>query len=95
MSFEKYFNFYEDYENGVTVRPGKTAEFSFKQEAKKDKKYRLFTVGETATYYLWKNEPDTPQLYRLLSDALDSDVPRGEATEEGVGVDEPLRADCP
>ncbi len=73
MSFEKYFNFYEDYENGVTVRPGKTAEFSFKQEAKKDKKYRLFTVGETATHYLWKNEPDTPQFYRLITDSLDSE----------------------
>ena len=73
MSFEKYYNFYEDYENGVTVRPQKTVEFNFSVDVKTDKKYRLFVVGETATYYLWKNEPDTPTLYRLLTDALDSD----------------------
>lgn len=73
MNFEKYSNFFEDYENGVTVRPQKTVEFNFAAELKPDKKYRLFVVGETATYYLWKNEPDTPTLYRLLTDALDSD----------------------
>ncbi len=73
MSFERYIGFFEDYENGVTVRPGKTAEFDFLADIKADKKYRLFVVGETATYYLWKNEPDTPTLYRLLTDALDSE----------------------
>ncbi len=73
MSFEGYYNFYEDYENGVTVRPQKTVEFNFAAELKPDKKYRLFVVGETATYYLWKNEPDTPRLYRLLDDALDGE----------------------
>lgn len=73
MNFEKYYNFYEDYENGVTVRPQKTVEFDFSANVKTDKKYRLFVVGETATYYLWKNEPDTPTLYRLLTDALDSE----------------------
>lgn len=73
MSFEKYFNFYEDYENGITVRPGKCTEFDFSVNAKEDKRYRLFAVGETATFYMWKNEPDTPQYYRLLTDALDSE----------------------
>lgn len=73
MSFEKYYNFYEDYDNGVTIRPKKTAEFDFSLDMKADKKYRLFVVGETAMYYLWKNEPDTPQLYRLLTDSLDSE----------------------
>ncbi len=73
MNFEKYYNFFEDYENGVTIRPQKTVEFDFSANVKTDKKYRLFVVGETATYYLWKNEPDTPTLYRLLTDALDSD----------------------
>lgn len=73
MSFENYFNFYEDYDNGVTVRPKKTAEFDFSVDVKADKKYRLFVVGETAMYYLWKNEPDTPQLYRLITDSLDSE----------------------
>lgn len=72
MGFEKYNNFYEDYDNGVTIRPQKMAEFNFNADIKTDKKYRLFVVGETSTYYLWKNEPDTPQLYRLLDDALDS-----------------------
>ncbi len=73
MSFEIYNSFYEDYENGTTVRPQKTAEFNFTADIKTDKKYRLFVVGETAMYYLWKNEPDTPQLYRLLTDSLDSE----------------------
>jgi len=73
MSFETYKSFFEDYEDGITVRPQKTAEFNFSTELKTDKKYRLFVVGETAMHYLWKNEPDTPYLYRLITDALDSE----------------------
>ena len=73
MSFETYKNFFEDYENGVTIRPQKTAEFNFSVDLNADKKYRLFVVGETAMYYMWKNEPDTPQIYRLLTDALDQE----------------------
>ena len=38
MSFERYTGFFEDYENGVTVRPGKTAEFDFLADIKADKK---------------------------------------------------------
>ena len=73
MSFEKYFNFFEDYENGVTVRPQKSAEFKFSQKINDNKKYRLFVTGQTANFYLWKNEPDTPYLYRLIDDALDTE----------------------
>lgn len=73
MSFEKYFNFFEDYENGVTIRPKRSAEFKFSQKVKDDKKYRLFVTGQTANFYLWKNEPDTPYLYRLIDDALDTE----------------------
>ena len=73
MSFERYTQFYNGTDTGVTLRPGgKSAVFSFSAEPKKDMRYRLFTVGETETFYMWKNEPDAPQLYRLLSDALDT-----------------------
>ena len=73
MSFEKYFNFFENYENGVTVRPNKTEKFTFFQNIKDNKRYRLFVTGQTSNCYLWKNEPDTPLLYRLIDDALDNE----------------------
>lgn len=34
--------------------------------------YRLFTVGETEQYYMWKDEPDGPVQYRSVTDSLDS-----------------------
>ena len=37
MSFENYIKFYEDYENGVTIRPQKTAEFNFSAKLEEDK----------------------------------------------------------
>ncbi|MBQ8742928.1 MAG: hypothetical protein IJZ03_06125 [Clostridia bacterium] len=71
MSFEKYCPFYSD-ENGTTMRPKGKASFSFKAEPKKDTRYRLYTTGETEQFYMWKDEPDGPVLYRSITDALDS-----------------------
>ena len=73
MSFEQYTPFYIENKVGTTLRPmGKGASFSFSLDPKEDVKYRLFTVGETEQYYLWKDEPDGPFLYRSLTDALDT-----------------------
>ena len=73
MSFEQYTPFYHDNDTGTTLRPmGKGASFVFSLDPKENTKYRLFTVGETEQYYLWKNEPDAPLQYRALSDALDT-----------------------
>ncbi len=72
MSFERYFRFYDGGEEGCTLRPkGGRATFTFHAEPKKDVRYRLFTVGETAQYYMWKDEPDGPHGYRAIADALD------------------------
>ena len=74
MSFEKYTQFYDGKDEGVTLRPhGKAVEFSFTADPMEDKRYRLFTVGETEQFYMWKNEPDSPQLYRMITDALDTE----------------------
>lgn len=73
MSFETYTKIYDGGEEGITLRPmGKGAEFSFSLTPKTETRYRLFTTGETEQYYMWKDEPDGPQLYRTLTDALDS-----------------------
>lgn len=72
MSFEKYTQFYDGNNTGMTIRPlGKAAELNFAANVKEDKRYRLFTVGETEQFYMWKNEPDSPQLYRMITDSLD------------------------
>ncbi|MBE6667761.1 MAG: hypothetical protein E7607_05590 [Ruminococcaceae bacterium] len=73
MEFEKYTQIFNEEPKGATVRPkGKAFELSFDLDRKADKNYRLFTVGETEQYYLWKDEPDTPRLYHMLTDALDT-----------------------
>lgn len=71
MSFEKYTRFFESEPNGVTLRPQKSASFNFSLSKKQDTVYRLFTVGETEQYYMWKDEPDGPLQYRTISDSLD------------------------
>ena len=56
---------------------------------------QLFFTGETATFYQWKNEPDEPQFYRRLDDALDTAEAEKEAYAlhfEGTDADYPLRA---
>ncbi len=73
MSFEVFKEIYRSSE-GTTLRAGGKAwgvEASLKPE--ENKSYRLFTVGETEQFYLWKNEPDCPHLYRMLTDALDNE----------------------
>ena len=73
MSFEQYTPIYDGKQIGSTVRPhGKAFEVCFDLCPEADKKYRLFTVGETEQYYLWKDEPDNPRLYHMLTDALDT-----------------------
>ena len=73
MSFEKYTQIYNGEPSGATLRPkGESFELSFDLQPEADKKYRLFTVGETEQYYLWKDEPDGPRLYHMLTDALDT-----------------------
>ena len=73
MSFEKYTQIYSGEDKGITLRPmGKGTSFSFSLDVKKDTRYRLFTTGESEMFYMWKNEPDYPQLYRMLTDALDT-----------------------
>ena len=74
MSFEKYTQIYNGEPVGMTVRPkGKTEEINFTLDKKENTRYRLFTVGETEQYYLWKDEPDCPRLYHMLTDALDTE----------------------
>lgn len=73
MNCESYARFFDGEPEGVTIRPhGKAAEFHFSAEPKKDHRYRLFTVGETEQYYLWKDEPDGPLQYHTISDSLDT-----------------------
>ncbi len=72
MCFEQYTQIYRDEPNGTTVRPkGSSFDLSFDLIPEENKKYRLFTVGETEQYYLWKDEPDYPRLYHMITDALD------------------------
>ena len=73
MSFEKYTQIYEGEPHGMTIRPQKTSkDICFQLTPEEDVRYRLFTVGETEQYYLWKDEPDCPRLYHMLTDALDT-----------------------
>ncbi len=73
MSFERYQPFYSDYRKGTTLRPcGQSASFTFSCDCRKDRRYKLFGVGETALFYYWKNEPNYTQYYRSISDSLDS-----------------------
>ncbi len=74
MSYESYIKVWQDYEKGKTIRPHKTgAEFEFELDGEENKRYRLFTVGGTAQFYQWKNEPDAHFQYALLTDSLDTE----------------------
>lgn len=73
MSFEKYTRFFDGESESVTVRPQGSATFNFSLSKKQNTVYRLFTVGETEQYYMWKDEPDGPLQYRLITDSLDSE----------------------
>ncbi len=73
MSFEVYTPIYDGKESGHTLRPhGKGFDVAFSCDRKENTAYRLFTVGETEQYYMWKDEPDGPFMYRMLTDGLDT-----------------------
>lgn len=73
MSFEKYTKLYDGGDTGMLLRVGGDArEISFPFTAEAEKTYKLFTVGETEMFYMWKDEPDYPFIYRMISDALDT-----------------------
>ena len=73
MSYESYTRIWKD-GKGKTIRPSKSgAEFVFEYEPKSNKRYRLFTTGQTAQFYQWKNEPDAHFQYALLTDSLDTE----------------------
>ena len=72
MSFEKYTRFYDGGNEGLTIRPRGTCELKFDLDVCIDRDYRLFTTGETEQFYMWKDEPDGPMMYRSISDALDT-----------------------
>ena len=72
MAFEQYKQVYCG--EGLTLRPkGAPQSITFHLKKKEHKTYRLFTVGETEQFYFWKNEPDSQFLYRMLTDALDTE----------------------
>ena len=72
MSFERYERIYDGYERGTTLRAGGAPlRLTLPQTAQKDRRYRLFVVGESALFYQWKDEPDYPAQYRTVTDALD------------------------
>ena len=74
MSFERYMQIYNGGEQGTTIRPQKDgATFSFLLDKKENMRYRLFTTGETEQFYFWKDEPDALFLYRMITDALDTE----------------------
>ncbi|MBO5269961.1 MAG: hypothetical protein J6B77_04190 [Clostridia bacterium] len=72
MAFEQYKQVYCG--EGLTLRPKAAPQsITFHLKKKEHKTYRLFTVGETEQFYFWKNEPDSQFLYRMLTDALDTE----------------------
>lgn len=72
MSFEKYTRVFDGEPSGLTIRPKGKCEIRFSLDKDSSKDYRLFTVGETEQFYMWKDEPDGPMTYRSLTDALDT-----------------------
>ena len=72
MFKEKYTKIFEDYNEGKTMLPFKTAEFSFKINKKENTSYRLFTTGDTSLFYRNKTEAKHFLFYRSINDALDN-----------------------
>lgn len=73
MSFEKHFNFYSE-EYGTTVRKGQTATFIANgKDLDLSKEHKLFVTGDTKLFFHFKTEPDSPQKYHSIEDALDPD----------------------
>ena len=77
-------------ETGYTLKPkGDAAKFPFSYTAVPNKNYRLFVVGETETYYQWKDEPDGPAFYHVLTDSLDNAVTNKAQYSLNVSAKEP------
>ncbi len=90
--FETYQALFQP-EEDLVIRPGQTVTLPLGAMPKDT--CQLFFTGETATFYQWKNEPDEPQFYRRLDDALDAAEAEKEAYAlhfEGTDADYPLRA---
>ena len=72
MSYENYSIIFNERKEGKTIRPkGKGLTFNFDYEPKKDKNYRLFITGETATFFQLKCED--PTIYHEITDSLNSE----------------------
>ena len=71
---EAYTNVYSDYDGGTTLKSGETAVFAFPISREKNKRYRLFVTGETASFYMRKDEPDGAAAYRTLTDSLSTET---------------------
>jgi hypothetical protein len=85
MSYERLIPVWEDREKGVLLHPKKQgASFSFDFEAKEDKNYHLFTVGNSTQYFAWKAESDAPMQYLLLDDSLDTE--HAESTQYSLSL---------
>lgn len=90
--FETYQALWTPAEDHV-IRPGKS--LTVELGALPQDTCQLFFTGETVTFYQWKNEPDEPQFYRRLDDALDAAEAEKEAYAlhfAGTDADYPLRA---
>ena len=71
MLYEKYQCLWKADED-VTVRPGRSVTIELEGQDL-EQADRMFITGETSLFYQWKNEPDYPQLYRRIDDALDQE----------------------
>ena len=90
--FETYYPVFQPAED-LVIRPGKTVTLPFGPVPEGTS--QLFLTGETVTFYQWKNEPDEPQFYRRIDDALDSAMAEKEAWAlhfSGHDNDFPIRA---
>ena len=71
MSYEQYSLIFDAKKNGQTLRPqGDPFAFSFDFAPQAEKNYRLFTVGESVTYFQWKCED--ARNYHEISDSLNT-----------------------
>ena len=71
MSYEQYSLIFDAKKNGQTLRhQGEPFAFSFDFAPQAEKNYRLFTVGESVTYFQWKCED--ARNYHEISDSLNT-----------------------
>lgn len=74
MSFEKYNRIFFAENEGALLKPfGAEKSFAFKADVKENTRYRLFTTGNTKSFYQWKTLEDYPSLYRDITDSLNTE----------------------